>query len=558
MNLSTKTYRWDVEEIKSTGTQPVKLFTLYDWEVFGEVTVTKTNEKTGKDETYKFDKKYLKDMVEHAQKEEETNYFLPVHTKHKDKDKNGNFISSNESAGVVKGIRLEERDGESVIIAGQWTKIPEHIFRGILEYQWKYRSVEMNNYDNRKISSVAILDIEPPEFKFPITEVNVDDKEIPQNEAEHPLMAACGSFSENNEVSLFFRESKKQIDDVKFDVGETTSVYADESIEDDSVVKKPKSKKKPKKDNKLLSEKKMKKETEIKDEVKEKDKTKPTEKELDTSEDTKAAIKMGEDDIYEEDEEETDVAPDVETETEEFPETATDGGDDLGIDDDIEDDDSELLTVVMEFTQVMAEMKGMLQTLIGLLQNPQQAAAQTQAPAQDTGNPTPMQMSEKDDKVLKLAEKQKNAIAFMELRNDVEKMELKFTEIAGTNYYKDTKPIAKDILKIVENHKGTKAELAGELIKMSENYIGSDEWHEKGAPESAILTFKENSEMQVGERIPKDIPSDLRDIPNIAEMRVEFEKIHPELKFSEKEKDQQLFFDHMRYRKNISTKISKK
>ncbi len=561
--LSNKTYRWDVEELKDASGNTIKLFTLYDWEIFGEVSVSKTNERTGKEEEYNFTESYLKEMVANAQKEESTNYFLPVHTKHKDKDKNGNYITSNQPAGVVKGIRLEERDGESIIVAGQWTKIPEHIFNGILNYQWKYRSIEMNNYDNKRISSIAILDIEPPEFKFPITEVNVNDKEIPKTE-ESPVMVT--SFGEENGMSLYFRESQKTINKKENRMPKKPKKNAKVTFTENETDKHEAAFKKAKEGSakdcqefldkypdsryaedvkKLLAEK-----TEM--ENLDKDKTPEKEKEIDTEEEAENAIKMAED---EEDdfEYEDDEAEHSEPDGDEFPESADSIDSDLD-NADIEGDDDELLTVVMEFTEKMAKVDAKLDVLIGLLsgKNPQQPAQQPAGQTQ--GNPMPMQMSEQDAKVFKMAEKQKDAIAFMELRNKVEKLELKFTEVDNTNFYQDVKPFAREAIKIIENHDGTKADLADKIIKMSENYIGVDEWHEKGAPESALLTFKERNEAKYANRIPKNIPEDLRDVSNLTELRAEFEILHPTFAFSEDDKSKQLFFDHVRYRKNTSNK----
>jgi transposase InsO family protein len=156
----------------------------------------------------------------------------------------------------------------------------------------------MNNYDKKRISSIAILDIEPPEFKLPITEVNVNDKEIPGNDlsdiAEVPVMATA--FSENNEMSLYFRETKKQINTKETKMGNIRTV---------------KRQMKKKQDVKFAEDEKDKKKKDGKDILDEKD---LNDEEIESVEKDEDAIKMGEEDYEEEDETEEDFGDDEESE----------------------------------------------------------------------------------------------------------------------------------------------------------------------------------------------------------------------------------------------------
>ncbi len=116
------------------------------------------------------DENFLGSIAKYHQSAYETGKIaFPLHIGHHDDQ----GLKKLEFAGLFKPTRVEEREvngKKRPVLFSDW-KVKADVFKRIQGGELPYRSPEIRNWANKKISSLAILDTEPPHFEFPMTTV---------------------------------------------------------------------------------------------------------------------------------------------------------------------------------------------------------------------------------------------------------------------------------------------------------------------------------------------------------------------------------------------------
>lgn len=135
------------------------------------------NKATGKWDN--FDDAWLADAERHFNEEAATGYYPPVHIGHHGK-------GPTRFAGTLRNVRRETKGGKPLLFA-DIVDMPPAVFADVAANRIPYRSVEINNPDARKLSSLALLDTTPPYHKFRL--LHVDQPETVQfdDDAPHPV-----------------------------------------------------------------------------------------------------------------------------------------------------------------------------------------------------------------------------------------------------------------------------------------------------------------------------------------------------------------------------------
>jgi len=144
-----------------------------------------------------FDVAWLEAAAATAAEQEAAGYYPPVHLGHHPIDATGSQPPS--FAGFLRDLRVERTgsDNAHAVLRATISGIPVDVFDAIAVRRLPYRSVEIHDPATPAISSLALLDTVVPFFKFPITNVALDEADTvvpddPEDEDE-PVVTAVNA-----------------------------------------------------------------------------------------------------------------------------------------------------------------------------------------------------------------------------------------------------------------------------------------------------------------------------------------------------------------------------
>lgn len=137
---------------------PDGTFTVFDVPVFGEI------EKYAHCGNPEIDGEWLSGALARFAAREAEGYLPPLHIKHH------GYGDATQPAGHFRLTRVGSLsyEGQQIqVLFADFTAVPEHVFARMQAGELPYRSVEVLDWDETEIHSVALLDDEVPFFRFP-------------------------------------------------------------------------------------------------------------------------------------------------------------------------------------------------------------------------------------------------------------------------------------------------------------------------------------------------------------------------------------------------------
>ena len=188
--------------------------------------VTRTNEQTGEDEQVllQFDRDWLQAAFSKAQQRQQDNYHPPLHIRHH------GFGEEVKRAGLFTVTELREitfKGRQVLAILADLTITDWQASDDVVAMRLPYRSVEIHNFKDPGIDSLALLDTEAPFLELPLLAVRqtsaVSRETVSPSVSFTPSRnagALVGSISQGQRTALLFRATAEEPMDDDKDKGE--------------------------------------------------------------------------------------------------------------------------------------------------------------------------------------------------------------------------------------------------------------------------------------------------------------------------------------------------
>jgi hypothetical protein len=185
-------YRWKKN--------PDGTFDMYDVPIFGELPPGERHNKKH------VGRSWHEAAIEKAKaRRDKDGYVAPLHVKH-----HVLFGSDTKRAGFLMPTAAKERElggKKQSVLHADLLYMPSDVFSRIEKVDLPYRSVEVADWDDPEILSLALLDDEAPYFKFELTTKGEEIKDTPAR-MDGPLAVAAFSHQGRSHILMKFADEK--------------------------------------------------------------------------------------------------------------------------------------------------------------------------------------------------------------------------------------------------------------------------------------------------------------------------------------------------------------